>query len=766
MNDKQTELARQLYRNLRILAALTVVFLIVLAAAPLKWHNSEWKNIQKDYNREAKAAGVATMPVALQQIWRPEINMADRCTSCHVGMGAAAPLAKGGPLFGRHPWVGHDVAPMGCTVCHRGQGRATTAEAAHGVVEHWEDPMLAKNELQASCGTCHGAAVRTPALAKAERGAYLFELNGCRACHVVDGKGGSVGPNLSGVALKGYDRNWQVQHLRQPTSVVEGSRMMSFGHLSDRDLDDILAYLDTLIGAPELIRGKAIAVERGCRGCHKIDGIGGDVGIDLNEAAGKKITEYDFTNVPGDKTLVNWQRAHLRSPALVSPGSVMPTFALTPQDEEALVTYILSLRKPAVPLEQLPKDTVLADLQARRDFPPDGAAIFERFCSACHGPDGHGQVMPSLGTTVPDLRNAESRMIMSPESLRYVIEHGRPGRHMPAWGSTGGGLTPDEIDELIAYLRNDMPTPTTWDEVRREDPDLSLGKRTFRNDCSACHGLRGEGTVIAPSLTNPEFLFVADDAFLTRTIALGRAGTAMPSNARYDARTVASLIAWIRAEGRAQSLPSQRDPSHMTKLVKDVLFVERLDDYTATGSPAYGGIVFKSTCAGCHGETGKGLVGPALTNPAFLKVASDGFLAGTIVLGRGQRAMKSFGPHGLVSLESRTIGDIISYLRAEASVALPKPGYLTAQGSPQKGAELFATYCSGCHGAEGAGRTAPALRNPEFLNAVTDGFLQATIVRGRPGTAMRSWARGGYGFAELEPTEINDIVTYVRSWQK
>ena len=56
-------------------------------------------------------------------------------------------------------------------------------------------------------------------------------------------------------------------------------------------------------------------------------------------------------------------------------------------------------------------------------------------------------------------------------------------------------------------------------------------------------------------------------------------------------------------------------------------------------------------------------------------------------------------------------------------------------------------------------------RIEEFLDAVSDGFIQATLVRGRPGTAMRSWARGGFGFGELSPKDINDIVAYIRSWQ-
>jgi mono/diheme cytochrome c family protein len=87
------------------------------------------------------------------------------------------------------------------------------------------------------------------------------------------------------------------------------------------------------------------------------------------------------------------------------------------------------------------------------------------------------------------------------------------------------------------------------------------------------------------------------------------------------------------------------------------------------------------------------------------------------------------------------------------------------QGTPEHGGELFGRYCIGCHGVDGQGLTAPALRNPAFLDAVTDGFLQATIVRGRPGTAMRAWARGRQGFAELEPQDINDIVAHIRSWR-
>ena len=41
----------------------------------------------------------------------------------------------------------HPVQEYGCTSCHGGQGYATDRKSAHGLVEHWEEPVLGK-ELQ------------------------------------------------------------------------------------------------------------------------------------------------------------------------------------------------------------------------------------------------------------------------------------------------------------------------------------------------------------------------------------------------------------------------------------------------------------------------------------------------------------------------------------------------------------------------------------------------------------------------------------------
>ena len=762
MSTDARTVALGLARNLRVLAALSVVFLATLAIAPAKEWFTEWRVIQDDYNLRAVASGAAPKNVGIAQIWRPEADVVDRCTSCHVGMGGAPPLAGQGVLFDAHPDVHHDVAKMGCTQCHDGQGRATSRAAAHGNVAHWEAPMLERAHFQASCGWCHGEGLSVPTLEKVDEGRYAFELHGCAACHVVDGEGGVVGPDLSGVALKGYSREWQIRHLRDPVDAVEGSKMMSFGHLSDAEMDVVVSHLDTLVGAPQLVRGKALAVRLGCRGCHRIGGVGGDHGPDLSRVGLKRATDLDFAGVDGPRTVAAWHRAHLREPTRVAPGSKMPAYLLAAEDEDAIVTYLLSLRGGHVRLDLLPKETVRARLDDTRDYPGDGEALFATFCAVCHGERGEGQYLESLGRFVPSARNPDMLSIASDQYLEYTIDHGRPGRDMPPWGTKDGGLAPEEVQALVAWLRAAQPVPPSFSEVRAvARPDSSRGQVTYDHDCAGCHGLLAEGTVIAPSLANAEFSFVASDRFLYETIVNGRANTGMPAHTHLSAEVAAGLISWIRSVSRS----TPRDEARMRATIDQVLHVRRLDDYVARGSVPYGRLVYASMCLACHGAEGHGGVGTAIANPDFLRNASDGLIAGTILLGRGQRAMRAFGPDGLAHLEGREIGDLIAYLRWEGGREGDAPKGRRVQGDVRLGRESYDQFCSGCHGSEGRGESAPALANPQFLAAATDGYLQATIARGRRGTPMRAWAHGGYGFAEVSPEEINDMVAYIRSWQ-
>lgn len=95
------------------------------------------------------------------------------------------------------------------------------------------------------------------------------------------------------------------------------------------------------------------------------------------------------------------------------------------------------------------------------------------------------------------------------------------------------------------------------------------------------------------------------------------------------------------------------------------------------------------------------------------------------------------------------------------------PGRAWFEGDTDRGQALFAFYCAGCHGAEGQGRVrgnATSLNNPDFLALASGTFLKTTIARGRRGTEMRAWAREAGG--PLNPDDIQDIVAFLRTWQR
>jgi mono/diheme cytochrome c family protein len=84
----------------------------------------------------------------------------------------------------------------------------------------------------------------------AVEGAELFAQSGCLNCHVYLGAGGqNLGaPELSEAGLKGRGVEWQVEHLKNPSSKVPGSPMPSFATLGDENLTKIATFLEASKG--------------------------------------------------------------------------------------------------------------------------------------------------------------------------------------------------------------------------------------------------------------------------------------------------------------------------------------------------------------------------------------------------------------------------------------------------------------------------------------------------------------------------------------
>lgn len=537
-------------RLLTLLAAMSTLFVGTLAIAPAKSQFTEWRAAQNKYGALAQQQNVAPIDVSIQQIWNPRLNIVDRCTSCHVGMGAGEAIA-GDRLYMAHPTIPHDAGEIGCTICHGGQGRATKKLAAHGRVEFWDSPMLERPYFEAGCGRCH-THLRVAAPALAERGHSLFKRYDCVACHKVGQEGRGSAPDLSLAGTKGFPENWHARHLSLRASRQEPEWRQSYGDITLDDQKAIGEYLKSLHGAPKLMEAKALAHRLGCRGCHKINGIGGDDGPDLSAVGRKLERDLDFSGIPGtERTLPAWLEAHFMAPDKVVAGSRMPALGISSKDAGILTLYMLSLNPAEVPQEYWPKDRILGVRFKERDFSRDGETLFGVFCAACHGAKGEGRRFANAGV-FPAIGSRDFLSIADDEMIRRTITHGRPGRRMPAWGTKDGGLDRAEIDAVVAYLRGLAPaTPEPWDQTLPAGV-AARGEPVFQKNCSGCHGQRGEG-VSAPQLANPAFLEAADDTFIARTVLQGRPGQGMrhfgSASVSFETLTaadVADVVAYIR----------------------------------------------------------------------------------------------------------------------------------------------------------------------------------------------------------------------------
>ncbi|MDH3498531.1 MAG: c-type cytochrome [Acidimicrobiia bacterium] len=138
----------------------------------------------------------------------------------------------------------------------------------------------------------------------------------------------------------------------------------------------------------------------------------------------------------------------------------MPGFAGTISEEEiaAIVAFVEALAEPSStePTEQ-------------------GAEVYAEQCAACHGADGRGGLGPSLRTT-----------LLAGTDLRDAIARGNAT--MPAFATT---LETEDLELIARYVEGLQATI----ELDEPDNDFEGAVAMYRQDCSACHGARGEGGI-------------------------------------------------------------------------------------------------------------------------------------------------------------------------------------------------------------------------------------------------------------------------------
>jgi mono/diheme cytochrome c family protein len=324
--------------------------------------------------------------------------------------------------------------------------------------------LLTREYIRASCGRCHKEG-EVPGVPELTEGRHLFETQGCRGCHKLNGVGGSIGPDLTEEGASHRSPEWLERHFLAPNQVSAGSAMPNF-HFTREQARELTYYMLSLTNEemgsyfssvrliPSAAYGRELFVQKDCIVCHSIGGAGAKSGPDL-----LGVTQ---------RHSAGWLDEQLVNPEYVYPGSTMPEYDLETNARKALIAYMASataddaqaiLAHRAKPLS--PADVSIE--AGKREFARVG-------CAGCHGtelqgglpnPNAQGGQVPSLLHLADDYTKDE---------ILAVVRNGRapplestagptPPLYMPAWKNL---LSDEDIHQLVEFLWSKQEKKESW----------------------------------------------------------------------------------------------------------------------------------------------------------------------------------------------------------------------------------------------------------------------------------------------------------------
>jgi mono/diheme cytochrome c family protein len=176
--------------------------------------------------------------------------------------------------------------------------------------------------------------------------------------------------------------------------------------------------------------------------------------------------------------------------------------------------------------------------------------------------------------------------------------------------------------------------------------------------------------------------------------------------------------------------------------------------------------LYATNCAGCHGPGGKGGAAIPLSDPVFLAIADDAVIRQTATMGVPGTPMPAFAQSAGGMLTDQQIDAIVAGIRSWAKPDAVRgdvlPPYITqAPGDPHLGAEVYATYCSACHGQNGQGGTkASSIVDGSYLALVSDQNLRTVVIIGRPEFGAPDW-RNNIPGKPMSSEEITNVVAWL-----
>jgi len=142
----------------------------------------------------------------------------------------------------------------------------------------------------------------------------------------------------------------------------------------------------------------------------------------------------------------------------------------------------------------------------------DGDAIFQDYCSVCHGESGNGRSRATggLNPSPRDFTSEAAARDLSRERMIFSVTYGRANTAMTSWQKR---LSDEEIRAVVDHVRasfmgidDSAESGQAKEENNRFDPqymaqkmpyDLqgipAWGKLFYGENCASCHGDKGDG---------------------------------------------------------------------------------------------------------------------------------------------------------------------------------------------------------------------------------------------------------------------------------
>jgi ubiquinol-cytochrome c reductase cytochrome b subunit len=488
--------------------------------------------------------------------------------------------------------------------------------------------------------------------------------------------------------------------------------------------------------------GKGVFDTHGCSGCHGQSGAGG---------VGPALTHISSQYPPAQLT------ALLKAPTAKMKAAGMVPLAVDSADMEALVAYVSSLGGASADSAAAPSPSGPSQPEPSKVKPGATAEPSKAAAVAAHSfsassppatakPEPHGVGGPSAartGITAVDATAAEGKGIFE--------THGCSGCH----GEIGGG----GVGPALTHISNQYPptqltallkAPTAKMKAAGMVP-LNINSADMEGLVSYVTSLGGASAGSAPTspASGPSQPVPAKD---------GPAATTAPSKAASAAAPPAS--------GTGSPAPGKTEPASTAGAANAPTAS------SADGATAQGKAIFESQrCGGCHGASGGGGVGPALTDISR-QYPPDQL---TALLKAPSAKMKAAGmvPQTMNSAEMEALISYVSSLGGASpdSGATPSgPGSsspATTKGEPaemvglskaeSQGKEIFNVHgCAECHGTGGAAGTAAAVAlagtGKNFAPAILTTMLKHPTVR---------MQQGGMPPVSLGDDELKALVAYV-----